>query len=154
MNSDAQVLNVQMSGCRDCIHVLRSVVEVIANRIGLDALQANRVTLAVDEMYANIIRHSYHDELGLVEFEAKAIDTGDEKMGLIFVFRDYAEPLSDTAFCSEKSEQEIHDIKVGGLGMHLICSVMDMVKHEPMPDGNRWIMAFGCEGVEGNGNES
>lgn len=140
--SDQLLLQIRMTGCRDCVHVLRSVVEVLGGRVGLDALELNRVALAVDELYANIVRHSYGHENGSVEFEAGLC--GDS--GLRFVFRDFAPPLPDTTFCRKKSDGESAEIKVGGLGMHLICSVMDVIRHEPLVDGNRWLLGFRCEG--------
>lgn len=149
--SFSPLLKIRMQGCRDCVHILRSTVDVLGGRIGLDALELNRVALAVDELYANIVRHSYCDEEGPVEFEAGVCVDAGGRRGLRFLFRDYAPPLPDTTFCCKKGDVDDSVIKVGGLGMHLICSVMDVVRHEALADGNSWLLGFRCEG---EGDES
>lgn len=147
MSISQDTVRIQMSGCRDCVHILQAAVEVMGKRIGLDDLAANRVILAVDELYANIIRHGYQDDMGPVEFEVEVVG----KSELRFIFRDFAPPLHDTGFCCKKGDDAHQPVVAGGLGMHLICSIMDEVNHEALADGNRWVLRFGCEG-ERNGS--
>jgi len=136
--------------CRDdCVHVLRSMVEVIAARAGLNEMCTNRVTLAVDELYANIARHGYCGKSGAVEFEARVRHDPEAGQELVFMFRDFAAPLADTQW-QKTVEPLIHDvtkIEPGGLGVHLIHSIMDSVKHEALPDGNRWELTYRCKGA-------
>lgn len=148
-NSRIGQLHFRLNCRDDCVHVLRSMVEVIAARAGLDDVCANRVALAVDELYANIVRHGYHGAPGPVEFETRIHRADGEEQELLFVFRDFATPLTDTGW-KEVAHPLHHDaekIEPGGLGVHLIHSIMDRVEHEALPDGNRWLLIYQCKGA-------
>jgi len=148
-NSRVGQLHFRLNCRDDCVHVLRSMVEVMAARAGLDEMHANRVALAVDELYANISRHGYDGKPGPVEFETRI--HRDEQGGreLLFIFRDYAKPLQDNSWEQGTGTLQ-HDpaaIEPGGLGVHLIHSIMDRVEHELLPDGNRWLLTYRCKGA-------
>lgn len=135
--------------CRDdCVHVLRSMVEVIAARAGLNEVCANRVALAVDELYANISRHGYCGKSGPVEFETRIHHDPQGGQELVFTFRDYAQPLEDPSWkeVGHPLQNGGAEIEPGGLGVHLIHSIMDQVEHEVLPDGNRWVLIYRCKG--------
>jgi anti-sigma regulatory factor (Ser/Thr protein kinase) len=117
------------------VHVLQSIVEVLGARVGLDEIATNRLALAVDELYANIAKHGYHGKPGPVEFEAHIHRESGGIAQLHFEFRDHAPAIKDKEILNGR---DINDVAPGGLGMHLICSVMDEVQHEALPDGNRW----------------
>ena len=120
----------------DCVQILQSVAEVFASRAGFDVIETNRVVLAVDELFANIVRHGYAEHPGEIEVDA-AIVPIESGMELRFSFRDYAEPV---AKLEELKGRDIDKVCPGGLGLHLIRMVMDDVEHEALPDGNRWAL--------------
>jgi len=121
------------SAC-DCVHVLCSMVEVVGHRYGLDEKQINRMVLAVDELFANIGQHGYRGEEGLIEMHVDY-----DGRALCFEFRDYAEPIQDARIFSNRTP-DIHGLFSGGLGMHLIHATMDKFSHQPLRDGNRWLL--------------
>lgn len=141
---------------RDCVHVLHSMVEVVALRAGLTDMETNRVALAVDELFANIADHGYGDTPGKVQFESK-IHVNDAGMKeLHFMFRDYA-PVVDTQGwgCSNAAQCCAADITPGGLGIKLIYSIMDVVEHVALGDGNQWTLIYICEQeMKGEGDEA
>ncbi|MFQ5355289.1 MAG: ATP-binding protein [Mariprofundaceae bacterium] len=116
----------------DCINVLRSIVEVVASRAKLDPIEVNRMVLAVDELFANISEHGYGDKPGIIEMSAAM-----EQTKLCFEFRDFASPIRDKNCLQGR---DLDDIRPGGLGLHLISSVMDETFHEALNDGNRWVL--------------
>ncbi len=131
---------------RDCVHVLHSMVEVIALRAGLTDMETNRVALAVDELFANIIDHGYGDTPGRVQFESKIHVNDDCMQELHFMFRDYA-PVADITgwACGHDEECSAANISPGGLGVQLIHSIMDVVEHVALADGNQWTLIYICK---------
>jgi serine/threonine-protein kinase RsbW len=125
-----------VDACSDCVHVLQSVAEMMAIRAGMAPQRANRVALAVDELFANITRHGYVDGRGRVEMEAVIASGGDGRRRLTFTFRDYAPRIEDPGRLDIRQPGE--HIQPGGLGLCLIHAVMDEVHHQALEDGNRW----------------
>jgi len=141
---------------RDCVHVLHSIVEVIALRAGLPDMETNRVALAVDELFANIADHGYGDIPGIVQFESKIHINDDGMKELHFVFRDYA-PVVDVNDwdCGNTTPCSVADITPGGLGIRLIHSIMDVVQHVALDDGNQWTLIYVCkQGMKGENDEA
>jgi serine/threonine-protein kinase RsbW len=128
-----------VDACSDCVHVLQSVAELMAIRAGMEPLRANRVALAVDELFANIMRHGYADRQGRVEMEAVIASGADGRRRLSFTFRDYAPGIEDPGRLDIRQPGE--RIQPGGLGLCLIHAVMDEVHHQALEDGNRWHLA-------------
>jgi len=108
------------------------MVEVMGARAALDAMEINRMVLAVDELFANIGKHGYRKRTGIIEMQA-----GMNSSELYFELRDYAPPVLDDASLSGR---DLHDVRPGGLGLHLIHSVMDETRHHALDDGNRWVL--------------
>ena len=130
---------------RDCVHVLHAMVEVIGLRAGLTDMETNRVALAVDELFANIIDHGYGDKLGKVRFESKIHINDEGLQELHFMFRDYA-PVIHMAdlSCERYASGDPADIEPRGLGVRLIYSIMDAVEHVALEDGNQWTLIYIC----------
>jgi|GEM_PF-1754955 len=141
---------------RDCVHVLHSMVEVIALRAGLTDVETNRVALAVDELFANITDHGYGDTPGRVQFESKIHINDDGMQELHFMFRDYAPVVDIQGWgCGDTTPCSAADITPGGLGMQLIHSIMDVVEHVALDDGNQWTLIYICkQGTKGVGDEA
>jgi len=141
---------------RDCVHVLHSMVEVIALRAGLTDMETNRVALAVDELFANIADHGYGDTPGRVQFESKIHINDDGMNELHFMFRDYAPVVDIQGWdCGNTTQCSATDITPGGLGIQLIHSIMDVVEHVALDDGNQWTLIYICKsGTRGVGDET
>jgi len=136
-------LSLQLNARCDCVLILRSMVNVLCGRAKLSAIEKNRVGLAVDELYANIVRHGYRGEAKLLNFDADMLVEGVGREGLRFTFRDFA-PVVDVSGwdCGEVKPCCAESITPGGLGIALIHTIMDEVKHEALDDGNRWILIY------------
>jgi len=92
----------------------------------------NAVVLAVDEACANVIRHAYAvDQSGNMRLQI-------EKDEQTFLFRmiDYA-PTADKSKIKSRS---LDEIKPGGLGFHLMNTIMDTVVLLDPPGGNGNIL--------------
>jgi serine/threonine-protein kinase RsbW len=131
-------ISCNIDACSDCVHVLQSMAELMAVRAGMEPVRANRLALAVDELFANIMRHGYGGEGGRVEMEAMLGAGSDGRRRLSFTFRDYAPGIEDPGCLEARARGKDEPVQPGGLGLCLIHAVMDEVHHETLEDGNRW----------------
>ncbi|MGH1365759.1 MAG: ATP-binding protein [Calditrichia bacterium] len=90
----------------------------------------NELILAVDEAVANIIRHSYKgaDDQPINVF----CEVHEDRLQI--VLQDFGEEVDKAVIKS----RDLDDIRPGGLGVHLIQSVMDEVEFSySKEDGNK-----------------
>ena len=114
------------------LRVVRLAVRQVGQVIGFDEKTCELVTLSVEEALTNIIRHSYDgpcDEqliikLNMIEGHSK------DKTGFEIVIRDFGKQVDPEII----KGRELDDVRPGGLGVHLIQSVMDEVKYEHADD--------------------
>jgi len=106
----------------------RELVGCIARRIGFDDMNCSKIALAVDEALSNIIRHGYAKAfdrpiwIGISPIKPSADSIG----GIVITIEDEAKQVEP---CKMKG-RDLHDIKPGGLGVHIIQEVMDEVRYE------------------------
>ncbi len=112
--------------------LLRSVIRDAADMVGLDADDSDAVVLAVNEACMNIIQHAYAmDPDGRIEITLLQ-DAG----ALVVQLRDFAAPVD----ISRVRSRDLDDIRPGGLGVHLMQSLMDeCVFLEPPPEGGNLL---------------
>jgi phosphoserine phosphatase RsbU/P len=111
----------------DRLRLLRPVVSEAATACGFNRDRAAEIVLAVDEACQNIIRHAYTGEPGgrIVLRLHRSSDC------LVVLLRDFAEPVDVRKVCP----RALDDTRCGGLGTHLMRTIMDEVVFEPPPEG-------------------
>ena len=112
-----------------CMTIVRALVEKMARRAGFGEEQVDRIILAVDEACTNIIRHQYGGRRDERIDIATSLDAGNGR--LEFVLRDYGEQRDPNGFFG----RAIEDVRPGGLGIHIIKEVMDVVEYGAAPGG-------------------
>lgn len=126
---DCSEILVRMSFCSHAsrLKLLRSVIRDAADIAGLDDDQSGEVVLAVNEACMNIIQHGYQMKPdGWIEVEVASDDKA-----VSFRVRDYAPEIDSSVCCS----RELDDIRPGGIGVHLMQSLMDECDYLAAPDG-------------------
>ena len=109
----------------------RTVGEKIALAIGFSAEKAAMIMLTIDEALANVIQHGYDGQKG------RPIDVLIERVcpegrvGIRVLIRDRAKQVDPASIKS----RDLEDVRPGGLGVHLINSLMDEVVHRPTGQG-------------------
>ncbi len=138
--------------CRsDCLDSLRSIIESTGALIDADRQATNRMLLALNELVTNIWHHGYHDQRGAAEMEVEirrytdteADANNHDRIEVRFLLRDFATPITNAAFLRPMPPcQDVATIQPGHLGLFLIHTIMDSVQHQPLTDGNRWLMRY------------
>lgn len=116
--------------------VVRAAVERLALEIGFNATDAHSVSWAVDEALTNVIRHGYRHALDQpidVSLEPGCRDDG--VAGLRITIRDAGRQVDP---CTIKG-RPLTEIRPGGLGVHVIQSVMDEVEYSCPAEGGMML---------------
>lgn len=115
---------------RHCAKV-RTAVKRVAERAGLTEPALTCVTLAVDEAITNIIRHGYDGRRDQpIEVEVRPA-SHDGKKCIEFYLRDRGRQVEP----NEIQGRELSDVRPGGLGTHIIRTVMDVVEYSKRDAG-------------------
>jgi anti-sigma regulatory factor (Ser/Thr protein kinase) len=112
--------------------VARTAVRQVIQVVGLEEDKDESVVLAVEEALTNVIRHSYGgpcDEPIIMKL-SKIDRCDNNKPALEIVIRDFGKQVS----LEDIKKGEPGKIKPGGLGVHIIQSVMDEIEFSPADD--------------------
>lgn len=101
---------------------LRAMVKELTGLVGLDEDESAKVVLAVQEAMANVIRHCYKD-------------CPDERIDVIFSFTDQQVEIRIDDYGkwvdpATIKGRDLDDVRPGGLGVHLMNTVMDKVEYK------------------------
>lgn len=108
---------------------VRAMMEELAARIGFDDIACGHLALAIDEALTNIIRHGYkNDPNQQIWISAWELSN---PTGLRIQIDDLAPQVE----VGKLKGRDLDDIRPGGLGVHLIHSLMDQVQFSKRPEG-------------------
>ncbi len=124
-------LGMRLTSDLDEIPNVRQAGEKIALASGFSAEKAAMIMLTIDEALANVIKHGYEGQKG------RPIDVLIERVcpegrvGIRILIRDNAKQVDPATIKS----RDLDDVRPGGLGVHLIKTLMDEVVHRPTAEG-------------------
>ena len=110
---------------------VRQAVQAAAGAVGFDQDSIARMVLAIDEAITNVIKHAYQGrndqrvEVCLTRVRESGID------GIQFDIRDFGKQVDPETICG----RDLKEVRPGGLGVHIIRSVMDRVIYTPAEGG-------------------
>jgi anti-sigma regulatory factor (Ser/Thr protein kinase) len=110
------------------LSIARFAVSEVCAISGLSEESCQRVTLAVDEALANVIRHAYKNR------NDREIEL-DCQMGadrIVFKLLDQGEPPDPARICG----QPLNEVSLSGRGTHLIKAIMDEMSYKQTPGKN------------------
>ena len=111
--------------------VIRAAVGCMAGQDGFPSDVIDKLVLAADEALANVIKHGYDTRPdGEILVILRPIATRGKK-GLDIVILDRGKSIDPAAICG----RDLADIRPGGLGVHIIRSVMDKVRYRRRSGG-------------------
>jgi sigma-B regulation protein RsbU (phosphoserine phosphatase) len=128
LTAETVLLERRFSASAEALKPIRDAVREHSQRAGCSEAEASDIVHAIDEACQNIIRHAYcGDEDGVIDLRLE--QRGAE---LVVSLRDHAPP-SDPE-CLERL-RNLDEVRPGGLGTHLMKSLMDEVGFVEIPEG-------------------
>ena len=114
------------------LKLIRKFVTSICEMAQFSTKESNQITLAIDEACTNIIRHAY----GGTTTQPIILLTKILPDRICFILRDFGKK----ADLEKIKSRHLEDVRPGGLGVHLIKSVMDTFEFKHLPNGNELIL--------------
>jgi len=131
MEKDCEHLASQfeMQICADPANlcVVRAAVRAALEQTALPEKNIDGVILALDEALANCIRHGYGGpcDKPIALSINRRVDQAGKAVALEFLLRDFGKQVDPATIKS----RDLKEIRPGGLGVHIIHSVMDEVEY-------------------------
>ena len=132
-NQPVEVIKIEITAHPEFLCVARSAVRKANELAGLADKDIDSVTLAVDEALTNVIRHSYGGPCSKpIIIRYQIIPAQDlHPAALEITIRDFGRQVDPKSI----KGRDLDEIRPGGLGVHIIQSVMDQVEYSCPPDG-------------------
>ncbi len=122
-------VEMEFSAVCDEIRNIRSATCKCAESVGFDDKVVAKISLAVTEAFTNIIRHGYGCQKNDNKIKV-LFDQTEGKKGLKIVTRDFGCQVD----ISQIKSRDLEDIRPGGLGVHIIKTIMDFVEYKKAED--------------------
>lgn len=109
---------------------VRKTIRAFAVSCGFPDADVDAIALAIDEALANVIKHGYGGSRdGRIDLDIQALDATSGR-GIEFRIRDYGRQVDPCTIAG----RDLNEVRPGGLGVHIIRSVMDEVVYAPCSD--------------------
>jgi sigma-B regulation protein RsbU (phosphoserine phosphatase) len=108
------------------------VFEAFADENGIPMSIATKFNIVFDELLSNIISYAYRDE-GEHEIEVQMEHLGDR---LTVTIADDGVPFNPLGVAPPNTETSLEDRELGGLGIHLVRSLVDELSYQRRIDKN------------------
>ncbi len=116
---------------------VREALGAVLDQVGFDPAEAGKIVLAIDEALANVIKHGYGGSCEEpIDIRISSIEEGG-RSGIRVSIRDFGQQVEPSTI----SGRDLEDVRPGGLGVHIMRSVMDEVAYDHAdPEGMRVTM--------------
>jgi len=119
----------------DNLELIRNFVTGVANKVGFGNDDVSKIELAVDEACTNVIEHAYKDN------HEKDIDIAVkldyQKLTIIITDKGKSFDMNDIEMPEMK--KYLAELRVGGLGIYLMKTLMDEVDYVTRADGQNEV---------------
>ena len=119
----------------DNLEIIRDFISGVAKKVGFEADDANKIELAVDEACTNVIEHAYAND------DSKDIDIAIklDYQKLTIVVTDRGKSFQFKQVEMPDMDAYLAELRVGGLGIYLMKTLMDEVDYQTKPNGNNEV---------------
>jgi serine/threonine-protein kinase RsbW len=113
----------------DNLSLIRELVAKVATKVGFSNDDVSKIELAVDEACANVIKHAYgSNSKNIIDILIKV-----DKQKLMVVVTDKGKGFNPDEIKLPKMNEYLQEMRVGGLGIYLIETLMDKVNFDVKP---------------------
>jgi len=113
----------------DNLALIRELVTKVATKVGFSNDDVSKIELAVDEACANVIKHAYGNNARNIIDVLIKVDT----QKLMVVVTDKGKGFNPDQIKLPKMKEYLQEMRVGGLGIYLIETLMDKVNFDVKP---------------------
>lgn len=113
----------------DNLSLIRELVTKVATKVGFSNDDVSKIELAVDEACANVIKHAYGKNSRKIIDVLIKVDT----QKLMVVVTDKGKGFKPDEIKLPKMNEYLQEMRVGGLGIYLIETLMDKVNFDVQP---------------------
>jgi len=114
----------------DNLEIIREFVSKIVTKAGFCETDVNKIELAVDEACANVIKHAYPSNATKQHLQV-ALEIDYQKISVIVT--DHGRGFDVSKIKAIDMSEYLAEMKVGGLGIHLIKTLMDDIEFDIQP---------------------
>ncbi|MFQ5824921.1 MAG: ATP-binding protein [bacterium] len=107
----------------DNLVIIRDVVSKVAKKVGFNNDDVSKIELAVDEACTNVIKHAYGQNSN--KFIEVVIQIDNQKF--MVIVSDKGKGFNPEDFKLPKMDDYLTEMRIGGLGIYLIETLMDKV---------------------------
>ena len=120
---------MKIPGQTDNLEIIRDFVAKIARKVGFSTDDVEKIELAVDEACTNVIKHAYD------KGQKKPIDISIviDYQKLTIVVTDEGKGFDPKKLKIPDMKEYLAEMRVGGLGIYLMQSLMDEVEFKSAP---------------------
>jgi anti-sigma regulatory factor (Ser/Thr protein kinase) len=132
MPSQLNRVELSISSDPHNLPIVRGAVEKMAALEGFGPGDVYALTLAIDEALANVIKHGYGGQPNQpIVITLERVRSADDRPGIRVQVRDQGRQVDP----SQIKGRDLSEIRPGGLGVHIIRSVMDAYHWSCPADG-------------------
>jgi len=113
----------------DNLELIREFVSKVASKVGFGGDDVSKIELAVDEACSNVIKHAYQKDPSKPIDIAMKIDLNK----FTIVITDRGRGFDPAKLKMPDMKEYLAELRVGGLGIYLMRSLMDEVDYEIKP---------------------
>jgi anti-sigma regulatory factor (Ser/Thr protein kinase) len=129
---DSNEVELNITSTPRSLPIVRGAVEKMARLEGFSDEDAHALTWAIDEALANVIRHGYNGRPDQpITIRLKPVQSPDGRSGVRVAVRDRGRQVDPQSIKS----RDLSQVRPGGVGVHVIQTVMDEYHYSCPPDG-------------------
>lgn len=115
----------------DNLELIRYFVGRVAEKVGFDDEDVGKIELACDEACTNVIKHAYNIDRKSDKSLDIAIKLDYQKLTLVVT--DHGKGFNPDSIKLPDMKEYLAELKVGGLGIYLMKTLMDEVDYDIKP---------------------
>jgi serine/threonine-protein kinase RsbW len=114
----------------DNLELIRGFVAKVAEKVGFSGDDISKIELACDEACTNVIKHAYSETSGNKALDVMIMIDFDK---FTIVVTDHGKGFDPKSVSLPDMQEYLAELKVGGLGIYLMRTLMDEVNYEIKP---------------------